>query len=485
MRGSSYLAIIAVLLATIFLCAFVGCEQTGGGQTTDCNHASLTYHYATKATCARDGNIGYWTCNECGRYFADAECKSEITAQQTVVGAKGHNLNHVAALAPTCIKNGHTEHWQCISCGKYYADAEASVEITEEDTVIVATGHAFADGFCTVCGTKEPTQGLAYQMNSDGKSYSVIGIGTASDNDIVIADIYEGLPVTKIGSLAFYNTSIINISIPDSVTSIESSAFRNCSSLMSIVIPDSVTRIGDNAFNNCVGLTSIVIPNSVTTIEDYTFYGCTGLTSIVIPDSVTSIGNYVFDGCNSITKATMPSIAINSIIKYNLQKVIINGGESIGDWAFYNCIGLTSVTIPDSVTSIGSYAFYNCKGLTSVTIGNSVTSIGYSAFENCTGLTSVTIGNSVTSIGYRAFYNCTGLTSVTIGDSVTSIGYEAFYNCTGLTSIVIPDSVTSIGEYAFYYCNNLIIYCEATSKLSGWDSNWNYSNCPVLWGYKG
>ena len=449
MRRSSYLAIIAVLLATIFLCAFVGCEQTGGGQTTDCNHASLTYHYATKATCARDGNIGYWTCNECGRYFADAECKSEITAQQTVVGAKGHNLNHVAALAPTCIKNGHTEHWQCISCGKYYADAEASVEITEEDTVIVATGHAFADGFCTVCGTKEPTQGLAYQMNSDGKSYSVIGIGTASDNDIVIADIYEGLPVTKIGSLAFYNTSIINISIPDSVTSIESSAFRNCSSLMSIVIPDSVTRIGDNAFNNCVGLTSIVIPNSVTTIEDYTFYGCTGLTSIVIPDSVTSIGNYVFDGCNSITKATMPSIAINSIIKYNLQKVIINGGESIGDWAFYNCIGLTSVTIPDSVTSIGSYAFYNCKGLTSVTIGNSVTSIGYSAFENCTGLTSVTIGNSVTSIGYRAFYNCTGLTSVTIGDSVTSIGYEAFYNCTGLTSIVIPDSVTSIGEYAF------------------------------------
>ena len=485
MRRSSYLAIIAVLSATIFLCAFVGCEQTGGGQTTDCNHASLTYHYATKATCARDGNIGYWTCNECGRYFADAECKSEITAQQTVVGAKGHNLNHVAALAPTCIKNGHTEHWQCISCGKYYADAEASVEITEEDTVIVATGHAFADGFCTVCGTKEPTQGLAYQMNSDGKSYSVIGIGTASDNDIVIADIYEGLPVTKIGSLAFYNTSIINISIPDSVTSIESSAFRNCSSLMSIVIPDSVTRIGDNAFNNCVGLTSIVIPNSVTTIEDYTFYGCTGLTSIVIPDSVTSIGSDAFSGCSSltnivipdsvtsigsdafsgcsnITKATIPTIAIDDIPQNNLQEVIINGGENIGSSAFYNCSSLTSIVIPDSVTSIG-----------------------YRAFSNCTGLTSVTIGNSVTSIGYEAFYNCTGLTSIVIPDSVTSIGYWAFYNCTGLTSIVIPDSVTSIGYEAFYNCTGLIIYCEADSQPSSWYSTWNYSNCPVMWGYKG
>ncbi len=101
--------------------------------------------------------------------------------------------------------------------------------------------------------------------------------------------------------------------------------------------------------------------------------------------------------------------------------------------AFSNCSGLTSVTIPNSVTSIEYYAFSNCSSLTSITIPNSVTSIGMSAFRGCSGLTSITIPNSVTSIGYQAFWGCDGLTSVTIPNSVTSIGEGAFYNCTGLT----------------------------------------------------
>ena len=168
--------------------------------------------------------------------------------------------------------------------------------------------------------------------------------------------------------------------------------------------------------------------------------------------------------------------------RYNGGKVI-----SIGDEAFAYCRGLTSVTIPYSVTSIGDYAFYNCNGLTSITIGDSVTSIGGYAFEYCTGLTSVTIPDSVTSIGEGAFAYCSGLTSVTIGDSVTSMGDYAFSGCTGLTSIyytgditgwcgisglgavmasgrtlyidgskvegavTIPDGVTSIPSYAFAY----------------------------------
>ena len=94
------------------------------------------------------------------------------------------------------------------------------------------------------------------------------------------------------------------------------------------------------------------------------------------------------------------------------------------------------------------------------------------------------IPNSVTSIGYHSFYGCSNLTSVTIPDSVTSIGDDAFYNCKSLTSVTIPDSVTSIGSYAFAYCDSLMILCEATSKPSGWDSDWNYSNCPVVWGHK-
>ena len=128
---------------------------------------------------------------------------------------------------------------------------------------------------------------------------------------------------------------------------------------------------------------------------------------------------------------------------------------SIGDGAFANHSGLTSVTIPNSVTSIGNYAFFNCSGLTSVTIPNSVTTIGEFAFAGCSGLTSVTIGNSVTSIGKYAFAGCWGLTSVTIGNSVTSIGDYAFTDCSGLTSVTIGNSVTSIGYDAFRGCSGL------------------------------
>ena len=128
---------------------------------------------------------------------------------------------------------------------------------------------------------------------------------------------------------------------------------------------------------------------------------------------------------------------------------------SIGDYAFANCSGLTSVTIPDGVTSIGDYAFYFCLRLTSVTIPDGVTTIGEYAFSHCTGLTSVTIPDGVTTIGEYAFSYCTGLTSVTIPGSVTSIGNDAFYFCTGLTSVDIADGVTSIGNGAFSWCSGL------------------------------
>ena len=124
-----------------------------------------------------------------------------------------------------------------------------------------------------------------------------------------------------------------------------------------------------------------------------------------------------------------------------------DGVTSIGDWAFRDCSGLTSIEIPNSVTGIGSDAFDGCSGLTSVTIGNRVTSIGNTAFSYCTGLTSVTIPNSVTSIGGSAFLGCSGLSSVTIGNSVTGIGDKAFKDCTGLTFVTnyaaTPQSINS------------------------------------------
>jgi uncharacterized repeat protein (TIGR02543 family) len=162
--------------------------------------------------------------------------------------------------------------------------------------------------------------------------------------------------------------------------------------------------------------------------------------------------------------SSMPWHSYRSSLK---SLVIQQGVTSIS--AFYDYSGLTSVTIPSSVTSIGQSAFSGCSGLTSVTIPNSVTSIDARAFYECSGLTSVTIPSSVTSIGYGAFEYCSGLTSVTIGSSVTSISNSAFYGCSGLTSVIIPSSVTSIGYMAFGGCSGL-------TSFSVNESNTNYSS---------
>ena len=176
------------------------------------------------------------------------------------------------------------------------------------------------------------------------------------------------------------------------------------------------------------------------------------LTSVTIPNSVTSIGSYAFESCYSLTSVNIP-----------------NSVTSIGDGAFQGCHGLTSVTISDitawlSISFAGSesnplcyayHLFLNGEEVKDLTIPNSVTSIGDYTFSGCSSLTSVTIPSSVTSIGGYAFQRCSSLTSVTIGNSVTTIGYSAFSDCSSLTSVTIPNSVTSIGDYAFSGCSSL------------------------------
>ena len=231
----------------------------------------------------------------------------------------------------------------------------------------------------------------------------------------------------------------------------------------------------------------------------------TGITYQIIDDvkQDTVQATYTFDTLGEHT------------VKYKLD------GTSIADYAFDDCTGLTSITIPNSVTEIGIYAFSSCTGLTSIVIPNSVTSIANYAFENCTGLTSVTIPDSVISIGNQTFYNtpwynnqpdgivyagkvayrykgtmpentsitfedgtlgivdnafenCTGLTSVTIPDSLISIGNYAFYYCTGLTSVTIPNSVISIGDMVFYNCTGLTSIVIPNSVISIGDSAFYY-----------
>ena len=192
---------------------------------------------------------------------------------------------------------------------------------------------------------------------------------------------------------------------------------------------------------------SLVIPEklysrwgtfTITGIYAFAFDDCDDLTSITIPNSVTSIGDSAFSSCSGLTSITIP-----------------NSVTSIASGMFSYCDNLTSVTIPNSVTTIEDNAFYGCESLKSITIPNSVTSIGDCSFYGCKNLTSLKIGNSVKSIGFGAFMLCSSLTSVTIPNFVDSIADLAFADCSSLKSITIPNSVTSLGWGAFDNCESL------------------------------
>ncbi len=300
--------------------------------------------------------------------------------------------------------------------------------------------------------------------------------------------VYTGLVAYKYKGTMPANT---HITLREGTLGIAGSAFSICSGLTSVTIPNSVTSIGSNAFEDCSGLTSITIPNSVTSIGGFAFWGCSvtdlvwnarncfdlgdmptsnieriiignevevlpsnfmkdsKITTVSIPNSVTSISYQAFYGCSRLTSVSIP-----------------NSVTYIGDRAFYCCSELASLNIPNSVTSIGSYAFSGCSGLTSVTIPNSVTSINHNAFQNCSSLTSITIPNSVTSISYQAFYGCSGLTSITIPNSVTYISQSALEGCSRLTNITIPNSVTEIGSSAFFGCSGLTSVTMGNSVTS-------------------
>ena len=184
----------------------------------------------------------------------------------------------------------------------------------------------------------------------------------------------------------------------------------------------------------------------------YLYYYITSATTVEVTHEVYRIeANY-----QGLTTASIPETVTYGGTTYSVT--------SIGDWAFYGCSSLTSVTIPNSVTSIGDYAFSDCSSLTSITIPNSVTSIGGGAFFYCSSLTSITLPNSVTSIGGSAFSRCSSLTSITIPNSLTSIAYATFLGCTALASVIIPGSVTLIEGYAFAECRKLRhIYCYAAT----------------------
>ena len=461
-------------------------------------------------TCTKDGYTVY-KCNICDTNF------------RINFVALGHNIKVYEEKQATCQDFGHKKYESCSRCS--YSTYE----------VIPMLDHNIVDGKCTICNNGEYSTGLKYIL-LDNDTYEV-SKGTCTDDEVVVPTTYRGKDVTSIAENGFYNyENLKKITLPETIKEIKFAAFSYCMALENIEIPDSVTTIGHSAFFNCMALKSIKLSNSLTQLDSQVFCYCTALTSIEIPNSVTSIGNSTFDRCTALksikmsnnvtsigTSAFLNCTALTNIEIPNSVTSIAEGAfqycsslksikiptgvTSIADSTFYSCKALASIEIPDSVTSIGESAFYRCKTLTSIKIPNNVISIGKSSFKECTSLKNIELSTSLTSIGESAFYDCTSLTNAKLTNGVISIGKEAFYNCTLLKEINIPDTITCIGESAFYKCTSLIniiipdsviqidqdaftgcnslsIYCEASSKPSGWSTFWNMSRRPVEWGYK-
>lgn len=227
-----------------------------------------------------------------------------------------------------------------------------------------------------------------------------------------------------------------------------------------IITPQEGVFDANIVSNTYVGGQGVIeFDKSITKIADFGFKNCTTLTSIVIPDRVTTIGFEAFYNCTA------------------LQKIVIgNGVTSFGRYAFYGCKSLSSVEIRNGITEIGIETFRDCASLTSITLPNSVKKIGNGAFSGCTSLRSINIPDSVTQIGNEAFKNCTSLRSITIPNGVTSIGSQAFYNCDVLASVIIGNGITEICEEAFCGCSAITSITIPNSVTKVGDSAFYYCN---------
>ena len=300
---------------------------------------------------------------------------------------------------------------------------------------------------------------------------------TYTNESFILLDIFSKANGTITVTYGNLTKTITNTTSSDAAHQVFFGTFKGVSDSMetptsgTLTVEGDYCSIGVASYNTAksttkryYGIKNIDSLGTIEYIAPYAFYDCTSITSINIPNGVTTISSNAFYNCKNLKYITIPDS-----VTY------------IASYAFYGCSLLRSINIPNSVTTISSYAFYSCTSLTSITIPDSVTSIGDNAFYNCISLTSITIPNSVTSIYSYAFYECSKLTSITIPNGVTSIEDFTFGGCRSLTSITIPDSVTSINSHAFQGCSSLtsIIFMgtqdqwAAISFGENWDADLN------------
>ncbi|OON95065.1 MAG: hypothetical protein ATN31_00125 [Candidatus Epulonipiscioides saccharophilum] len=337
------------------------------------------------------------------------------------------------------------------------------------------------------------------------------GTVTSAEPTVTVANIpaqIEGVAVTTIGKQAFYQcASLTSVILPDSVTTLEDHAFRQCTNLVNMTLSENIISIGEAAFYNNPKMRNVIFGATLESIGNSAFANCDSFTSLDLPASLTYIDQAAFYHCGNITNVNfgqgadlilatsvfstcikLSSININSRVKSIDQGVFTNclslnsitfdeGIHNIGkaaflgtpltsvtlprslrtaDWAFYGLKELTSVTLPDNITSISEHMFENCVALATIKLPDSITSLKEAAFEGCTILNSINIPAGVTELGASVFQDCKALTAITIPSGVTKIPDYAFSGCLALNKSPITDKITSIGSWAFYNCDKIL-----------------------------
>ena len=315
--------------------------------------------------------------------------------------------------------------------------------------------------------------GDTYMIESDGKANKYMFDRCYKLVSLTLPNELKRLPRQFVSRCPL----LVNLQIGNNVSTIDDYSIHDNPYLLSLTIPEGVTTMGRDACESN-GIEELTLPNSLNTIDYFTFAnntnlktihfgtglkdiawgafkGCSALENLDLSTSnIENIQSYAFSECTSLTSVKFPSslrqIYGNAFSETPaLQAVTFNDGlDGIGGSAFSNS-GLTTVTLPNSLTYLGSSAFSSCKDLASISIGTGITEIPYNCFTGCNALTSIDLPEHVTSIGGGAFSYCNGLVSITLPDHIQTVGASAFASCTNLEEVVIPDNVTTLGTGAF------------------------------------